>query len=94
MNAEEQSENERAVVNTRDALRDAEEPPAQTSSSYRSLSAADEPEEPRYNACSASAVGDSAPGAAYRGMGAAADDVDLLPIPPPMRANAGTINLD
>ena len=58
---------------------------------YRGLSAAaDEAEEPRYTACGASA-------ASFRSLAAAADEADeprWLPIPPPMRANACTINFD
>ena len=60
-------------------------PPPAAAAAFRSLSAADdEAEEPRYNACGASAAYRSAP----------ADDEDFLPLPPPpMRANAGTLML-
>ena len=53
-----------------------------SSAAYRGLGAAvpvpDEAEEPRYNACGASAL----------------DDVDDLAIPPPVQVNAGTLILD
>ena len=50
-----------------------------SSAAYRGLGAADdEAEEPRWNACGASAL----------------DDVDDLAIPPPVQVNAGTLILD
>jgi len=65
-----------------------------SSSSYRSLGADadDEAKAPQYTSCSASAVGDSAPGAAYRSA-LSDDEDDDLSILPPVRANAGTLIL-
>ena len=58
---------------------------ASVTAAYRGLSAADdEAEAPRYNSCGASAAYRSAPPA----------DEDLPLPPPPMRANACTINFD
>ena len=52
----------------------------------------DEAKAPQYTSCSASAVGDSAPGAAYRSA-LSDDEDDDLSILPPVRANAGTLIL-
>ena len=64
--------------------------PAPVTAAYRGLSAADdEPEEPRYNSCGASA-------ASFRSLAAEADQAEeprYIQIPPLMRANAGTLML-
>ena len=60
--------------------------PAPVTAAYRGLSAADdEAEDPRYNSCGASA-------ASFRSLAAEPDEA-YIPIPPLMRANAGTLML-
>ena len=61
---------------------------AATAPAYKSLGAADEAEEPRYNACSAAPT--AAPSAAYRGLSALAND-DEPWLPPIGRCNVSRL---